>query len=60
VWVRDVDSADAEVDHRGQSGGVAVAVAAALYDSDFGVDAFESGVGQSEFDRGGHGVEVFA
>jgi hypothetical protein len=39
---------------------VAVAVAAALDEPNFRVDAFEAGVGQAELDGGDDGVEVFA
>jgi hypothetical protein len=35
-----------------------VAVAAGVDESDFGVDAFDEGVGDAEFDRGDDGVEV--
>jgi hypothetical protein len=38
-------------------GGV-VAVAAGVYQADFGVDAFDEGVGQAEFDGSDDGVEV--
>ena len=38
-------------------GGV-VAVAAGVDESDFGVDAFDEGVGDAQFDGGDDGVEV--
>jgi hypothetical protein len=57
---RDGDSAEAEVDHRGEGVDVADAEAAALDELDFGVNAFQPGVGKAESDRGDDGVEVFA
>ena len=48
------------MDHGGEVVPVGVAVAASVDESDLGVDAFQAGVGQAEFDGGDDGVEVFA